>query len=186
MRKLDASNCHRCGLDGLEPGHRRTSSPDRSVILLDEVVEVLCEQKINAYIETRGERAFAHREPCPWLHLRPDALELEQCRHFDQAAASCVLDLDRISELQGTHGADRRPPARRTKAPPEVDPLQWVPRASSLQLVAELPQQILSPSDVFLALDALGRKTVVYAQCAAPLVCFGHDHFGGIGSRAKN
>jgi len=41
MRKLDARDCHRCGLHGLEPEHRHTSSLDRSVILLDDVVEVL-------------------------------------------------------------------------------------------------------------------------------------------------
>jgi hypothetical protein len=40
MRKLDARDCHRCGLDGFEPEHRRTSSLDRPVILLDDVVKV--------------------------------------------------------------------------------------------------------------------------------------------------
>src|SRR5262247_1110978 len=30
MRKLDARDCHRCGLDGLEPAHRPTAGLDRS------------------------------------------------------------------------------------------------------------------------------------------------------------
>ena len=48
MRKLDASDCHRCGLDGLEPEHRRTPSLDRSVILLDDVVEILARSDMHA------------------------------------------------------------------------------------------------------------------------------------------
>jgi hypothetical protein len=59
MRKLDASDCHRCGLDGLEPEHRRTPSLDRSVILLDDVVEVLCrfEHARAANLDALGETA---------------------------------------------------------------------------------------------------------------------------------
>jgi hypothetical protein len=48
MRKLNASDCHRCGLDGLEPEHWRTPSLDRSVILFDDVVEVLAGSNMHA------------------------------------------------------------------------------------------------------------------------------------------
>ena len=48
MRELDARDRHRCGLEGLEPEHRRASSLDRSVILLDDIVEVLAGSNMHA------------------------------------------------------------------------------------------------------------------------------------------
>ncbi len=59
----------------------------------------------------------------------------------------------------------------------------WITEDVSL-LVPDLPQEILSPLDFILVLDALERESVHHAQDATPLTQLGKDHFGRIGSEA--
>jgi hypothetical protein len=96
MRKLDANDCHRCGLDGLEPEHRCTSSLDRSVILLDDVVEVLAGSNMHApprrmlspkqqfliigVLGPHSKRARAERVPAHRLRQAPHRLRRRRPR----------------------------------------------------------------------------------------------------------
>jgi hypothetical protein len=47
MGKLNAGQCNRCTAEGLEATHRSASAFDRSMILLNEVVEVLATPHVN-------------------------------------------------------------------------------------------------------------------------------------------
>src|ERR1022692_4514872 len=82
MDKLDAGDRDGCVRERLEPSHRRTASLDGSMILLDDVVQVLA----RAHFDVAPTRMFTPQQP-----QRAPARHVAVERHFAESGPIRVL-----------------------------------------------------------------------------------------------